>query len=54
MQKLVSFDIGIRREIGEVVRENKETVWVRLGDKLVKRHKTKHRVKPENPQNPQN
>lgn len=41
----VRFILGTGTGTGEVIKENSETVWVRLySGEIIKRHKEKHRV----------
>jgi len=41
----VEFSIGSsERAVGEVVKENPRTVWVKYKNRIIKRHKEKHFV----------
>ena len=47
---LVKYDLGGKRQTGDVVKENDKTVWISIKDKktgkptTIKRHKEKHHV----------
>lgn len=39
-----TFMLGTKTVKGEIVKENAKTVWVRVKDRIIKRHKEKHKV----------
>ncbi len=43
--KRVNVTVSGRTRNLAVVIENAKTIWVRVGDKLIKRHKVKHHVR---------
>lgn len=41
----VDFDISGKRAVGELVKKNEKTTWVRWRGMIIKRHNIKHDVK---------
>ncbi len=42
--KIVSFMLGGKMIEGEILKSNSKTVWVRVKDKIIKRHREKRQV----------